>query len=115
MTEVVITNIYRYAKTNCIRIGDLEESIGVSKGYLSKCRSGKCVLSVDMVDRAAEALGVKKLMLFDDVYDEMEWQRADPDRPKSWRWICPKCKKDCYYVGRRCGYKFCPNCGKKIR
>lgn len=47
----------------------------------------------------------------------------DNHRPKSWQFICSECGEIAYYPqgnhekypsGKKCGYKYCPNCGVKM-
>ena len=56
----VMDNIYNLAKAKNIKIGDIEEAAGVSKGYLSRLakENNKVTPSIDLVATAAELLGV---------------------------------------------------------
>ncbi|MER2151307.1 MAG: helix-turn-helix transcriptional regulator [Candidatus Limivicinus sp.] len=55
-----LNNIYALAKERGIRIGDLEESAGVSKGYLSRVAKPdyQGSPSIEMLDAVAQQLGV---------------------------------------------------------
>ena len=55
-----LNNIYALAKERGIKIGDLEESAGVSKGYLSRVAKPDYQGSppIEMLDAAAKQLGV---------------------------------------------------------
>ena len=58
--EKCISNIYQLAKEKGLKIGDLEKSVGVSTGYLSRLNKGEntTVPSVDFIANVAEVLGV---------------------------------------------------------
>lgn len=58
--EKCISNIYQLAKEKGVKIGDLEKSVGVSTGYLSRLNKGEntTVPSVDFIANVAEVLGV---------------------------------------------------------
>lgn len=55
-----IENIYVLAKERGIKIGDLEEKAGVSKGYLSRINKegNTSIPSIELLDSIAEQLGV---------------------------------------------------------
>ena len=42
------------------------------------------------------------------------WENAN-GRPKTYIRKCSVCGKEAYFCGRGCSYKFCPNCGAKMR
>lgn len=42
------------------------------------------------------------------------WENAN-GRPKTYIRKCSVCGKEAYFCGRGCSYKFCPNCGSKMR
>lgn len=42
------------------------------------------------------------------------WENAN-GRPKTYIRKCSVCGKEAYFCGRWCSYKFCPNCGAKMR
>ena len=41
------------------------------------------------------------------------WEKEN-NRPKSYLYRCTKCGKVAYWIGTKCGYMFCPHCGKKM-
>lgn len=63
--ETVIQNILFLTRKNGIKIGELEKSIGVSTGYLSRCKHFKDI-TVGHVIKAAEVLGCPITTLFDE-------------------------------------------------
>lgn len=63
--EIVIKNIILFARKNGIKIGELEKRIGVSTGYLSRCKHSKSI-SIGHVLKAAETLGCPIARLFDE-------------------------------------------------
>lgn len=54
----LIDNIYSIAKKKDIKIGDLEEQSGVSKGYLSRVKSGSSTPTIETLCNISEVLGV---------------------------------------------------------
>lgn len=54
----LIDNIYSIAKTKDIRIGELEEQSGISKGYLSRVKSGSSTPTIETICNISEILGV---------------------------------------------------------
>ena len=42
------------------------------------------------------------------------WKKAN-NRPKSYIRVCSVCGKEAYFCGKGCSYKYCPNCGAKMR
>ena len=58
--KLCIENIYALAKTKGIRIGDLEEKAGVSKGYLSRINrdDSTSIPTIDLLASIADQLGV---------------------------------------------------------
>lgn len=42
------------------------------------------------------------------------WEKAN-NRPKSYIRVCSVCGKEAYFCGKGCSYKYCPNCGAKMR
>ena len=51
-------------------------------------------------------------------FEPIGWIPED-DRPKGNKWKCPFCGRTVYYPHfkgeKRCDYKFCPWCGKRIK
>lgn len=43
-----------------------------------------------------------------------QWKKAN-NRPKSYIRVCSVCGKEAYFCGKGCSYKYCPNCGAKMR
>ena len=41
------------------------------------------------------------------------WENAN-GRPKTYIRKCSVCRKEAYFCGRGCSYKYCPNCGAKM-
>ncbi|MEE5993651.1 MAG: helix-turn-helix transcriptional regulator [Oscillospiraceae bacterium] len=111
MTNKIVSNIKRIAGLKNMKIADIEENIDVSHGYFSRCRKGKCTLSVEKLMQTADLLGVQMDVLFKEVQNG--WKK-ESSREKSMKYICPVCGDKCYFVGKECTYKFCPNCGKQV-
>ena len=44
-----------------IPIGEFEKQVGLSSGYISRCRKGKTRLSIDSIARIEKVIGVKIL------------------------------------------------------
>lgn len=112
MTDIILDNVKWLCKCQNRRISELEKQAGVSYGYLSRCRHGKCILSIDTVKRMADILKVK----VDDLIKEQEkphFYKEDDDRQKSIKWRCSVCGSACYCYGGMY-YKFCPNCGREM-
>jgi transcriptional regulator with XRE-family HTH domain len=79
MTEfdrsLLIDNIYRLVKDKKIKIGELEQSVGVSAGYLSRLakNDSKGVLSADLLAQLSEKLGTTMdLLAFSNTKDLTE-------------------------------------------
>lgn len=113
MTDTICDNIKAITKEKGLHLGSVERAAGVSEGYLSRCKSGKCQLTVDVARKFAEVL----LVPFDDLIRDRKkgWIKKEPHRSKSEVYICPYCGDSCYCHGIECSYRFCPNCGKKVR
>lgn len=43
-----------------------------------------------------------------------KWKKEN-SRPKSYLYVCSNCGKIAYFSGTKCGYNFCPNCGRDMR
>ena len=124
MTDTICDNIKTITKEKELRLGSVERSAGVSEGYLSRCKSGKCQLTVDVARKFAEVL----LVPFDDLIRDRKKRAAEKptdstelhqvsSRPKSEQYVCISCGEFCYYPHCKNGiqYRFCPNCGKVVR
>ena len=49
-----------------------------------------------------------------DAVKEGEWKNGN-NRPKTYIRICSVCGKEAYFCGLGCSYKFCPNCGARMK
>ena len=58
MTNIVIRNIYEYAKIRGMKIGYLERNAGFRQGYLTRVRAGDRRLTIDTVYVLADLLDV---------------------------------------------------------
>lgn len=63
--DIVIQNILFFIRKRRMMVGDFERRIGVSKGYMSRCKGIKSI-SLDRVLRAAEVLEVPVSSLLDE-------------------------------------------------
>ena len=86
--ETVFRNILYVARMKGIGIGALEKNIGVSKGYISRCRNNKNRISLVFVIKAAEMLDIPISRLLDDDFatraelEEVKTQISDLSKRK---------------------------------
>lgn len=86
--ETVIRNILYAARMKGIGIGALEKYIGVSTGYISRCRNNKNRISLVLVIMAAEMLDIPISRLFEDDFatraelEEVKSQISDLSKRK---------------------------------
>lgn len=86
--ETVIRNILYAARMKGIRIGALEKYIGVSTGYISRCRNDNNPISLVRVIMAAEMLDIPISRLFEDDFatraelEEVKSQISDLNKRK---------------------------------
>ena len=101
--NLMYENIKTIAAYKQVKMGDLEQEIGLSKGYFSRTANGSRTATVEKIYKAAEILGVA----VDTLLHEL---------PKISREACPFCGgepaiEEGGLEGYEAYYAVCPNCG----
>lgn len=112
LTEIVLENLAYLIREKGLKIGEFEKLAGYSQGYMSRLRSGSCMLAVDAVEKFAGILDVPVEYLYTE--RQKGWAKRDPWRSNCEVYVCPECKQTCYCRAKSCTYKYCPNCGKEV-
>lgn len=90
VSQMVAKNIEFIAKTHELpakTISDIEKAAGLSKGYISRCRSGKRRLSIDAVVAVSNYLNISIETLLKRDY-ELIYKEAMDEARKKFEYAC---------------------------
>lgn len=114
--EKIIENIFTLANNKGIRKGELEEKIGLSKGYLSRLKGKNELPSTEKMQRISEILGVSLERLLNEDYSDL-----GENDILTYDFICKvfDCSKDNNVVWKECteegeALAKCEDCFRKI-
>ena len=65
-SKTFVENVRTYARARKISIGDIENQIGISKGYLSRLAKGDVSISLELACQIASLFGVSLAFFLDE-------------------------------------------------